>query len=727
MLSIRIPLVLVALTTAVSAQQFQFQLNQASGHWYGTSHFPITNWSSGRSAAIEVRGELVSITSAGEQAWIQGAFGTGVRYWTGLNDIASPTNFVWTTGEPVSYQNWQPGQPSNAAGEDVVELDPGAGWVWKDMVGTASDHKPIVETDGLPRFGWKKLATSVTGDQPGALFLGDLNADPRADAAVPAQNAASVSLWTGQADGTFAFAGSFATGARPVAVQGTDVDLDGDTDLIVACHDASQIRIHLNQGGASFSGGATLSLGAKPQGLVVVDLNGDNRADIAVTTVLDGNDRLRLLFGDGAGGFSAPVSYGTGSHPHHVTAADLDGDTDVDLVVSNRNSADLGIYRNLGDGNFVTGALYARGATPGRVAIGDVTGDGHVDVLVPLETTNLLQVLDGTPSGNFVPGVLYDTDSSPRWASLVDHNRDGYLDAVVACASADSITLYTNTAGNFFGAIDPLTGGDGPRMVEAADVDGDGWSDLVVSAFDQDHLGVLVKLSRDCNANGRDDDRDIALGGSVDCNTNGDPDECDLALGATFDCDANGAVDSCEIAQDPQLDLDNDEVLDECESAGFPYCFGDSTGSACPCDPGQAGNSGSGCRNSVGESGRLIAVGNPSVAHDSVSLRATGLLPFATGLFFQGTVPQNAGLGTMFGDGLLCANGVLVRMEIRDASGGAMAFGRDVPTDPAISVDGNVPTVGATRYYQVWYRDAANFCTTLTYNLTNGVRVVWSP
>jgi hypothetical protein len=216
-------------------------------------------------------------------------------------------------------------------------------------------------------------------------------------------------------------------------------------------------------------------------------------------------------------------------------------------------------------------------------------------------------------------------------------------------------------------------------------------------------------------------------GGSVDCNGNGDPDECDLALGAQFDCDANGLIDSCEIHQDPTLDLDLDTILDECEVAGIPYCFGDGTGLACPCDPGQSGNPGSGCMNSVGRSGRLVAVGNPSVAHDSVSLRASGLLNFANGLFFQGTVQPMGGLGTQFGDGLLCASGTVIRMQIRSASGGEMAFGRDVPGDPELSVAGNVPTGGATRFYQLWYRDAANFCTPNPYNLTNGVRVVWSP
>jgi len=32
----------------------------------------------------------------------------------------------------------------------------------------------------------------------------------------------------------------------------------------------------------------------------------------------------------------------------------------------------------------------------------------------------------------------------------------------------------------------------------------------------------------------------------------------------------------------------------------------------------------------------------------------------------------------------------------------------------------------AERTYQVWYRNSASFCTSASFNLTNGVRVAWT-
>jgi len=34
-------------------------------------------------------------------------------------------------------------------------------------------------------------------------------------------------------------------------------------------------------------------------------------------------------------------------------------------------------------------------------------------------------------------------------------------------------------------------------------------------------------------------------------------------------------------------------------------------------------------------------------------------------------------------------------------------------------------TLGSLRHYQVWYLNAAAFCTASTFNLTNGVSVTW--
>jgi hypothetical protein len=156
--------------------------------------------------------------------------------------------------------------------------------------------------------------------------------------------------------------------------------------------------------------------------------------------------------------------------------------------------------------------------------------------------------------------------------------------------------------------------------------------------------------------------------------------------------------------------------------AGSPYCFGDGTGTACPC--GNSGATGNGCASSVNASGaNLIGQGTASLANDSVALVSTGT-PNASVLFFQGTQSVNGGAGAVFGDGLRCAAGTVVRLKTITAVNGESRI--PGPLDPELSLMGGIGAPG-TYYYQAWYRNAAAFCTIATFNLTNGYKLDWTP
>ncbi len=154
------------------------------------------------------------------------------------------------------------------------------------------------------------------------------------------------------------------------------------------------------------------------------------------------------------------------------------------------------------------------------------------------------------------------------------------------------------------------------------------------------------------------------------------------------------------------------------------YCSGDGTGSPCPC--GNNGVAGNGCASSVNAAGaHLGSTGNADLSVDTLLITATGLPASAPVLFFQGTTQTNAGAGSVFGDGLRCASGTVIRLATKTASGGVASY--PVGADLDVSVRGAVPAAGAVRYYQGWYRNSAAFCTISTFNLTNGLRVQWIP
>jgi hypothetical protein len=255
-----------------------------------------------------------------------------------------------------------------------------------------------------------------------------------------------------------------------------------------------------------------------------------------------------------------------------------------------------------------------------------------------------------------------------------------------------------------------------------------GW--VFVSVWTGWEHAVAQTYTPDCNNNGVDDSIDVQVGTSQDCNGNALPDECDLSFGYENDCNGNGIPDACDIASNPSLDLDHNGALDACQNPGTPYCFGDGSGHACPCDPGQIGSPGHGCANATGEGAILSATGSVSVTGDSLQLHIANMPNPSSVLFIQGNVQQGSGQGSFNGDGLLCVNGTpgnLIRLGVHGGQPGRSDYGYGVGNDPLISVRGAIPAIGGTRYYQAWYRDNAAFCTTAHYNFSNGVGVTWQP
>lgn len=159
------------------------------------------------------------------------------------------------------------------------------------------------------------------------------------------------------------------------------------------------------------------------------------------------------------------------------------------------------------------------------------------------------------------------------------------------------------------------------------------------------------------------------------------------------------------------------------ELVAVPFCFGDGTGTACPCGNNSAVGSNLGCLNSTGQGGGLRATGVPSLANDSLVLLGTQMTGTSV-LYFQGTTRDNGGNGSLFGDGKRCAAGTIVRLGVEANAGGASQY--PFGADPSISVRGSVGAAG-TRTYQAWYRNVATFCTPSGFNLTNGVAVQWWP
>jgi subtilisin-like proprotein convertase family protein len=134
-------------------------VNPANGHRYLLLN--SNNWSGSEMWAQSLGAHLVTINDAAENNWIVtnfAAYNSVVRdLWIGLNDITQEANFVWTSGEPFIYSNWQtsPLQPDNNApgpGEDWVHIYNGGAppWVNGFFTGGWNDYRNDLTGQNLP-------------------------------------------------------------------------------------------------------------------------------------------------------------------------------------------------------------------------------------------------------------------------------------------------------------------------------------------------------------------------------------------------------------------------------------------------------------------------------------------------------------------------------------------------------------------------------------------------
>ncbi len=143
---------------------------------FGNHKYALTDVSGrvadARAEAILLGGDLVSINSAGEEAFLEATFSglTDTQFWMGLyaqNDVWG--NWAWYNGDPTGYFKWGNfgvQEPNNSAGGEnnvilVLSLGVNGDYGWGDVNDNPGrSHRGIVEL--VPDTGGSFLLTSFS-------------------------------------------------------------------------------------------------------------------------------------------------------------------------------------------------------------------------------------------------------------------------------------------------------------------------------------------------------------------------------------------------------------------------------------------------------------------------------------------------------------------------------------------------------------------------------------
>ncbi len=143
-------------------QRISYIRSPLNGHLYGVT--ATMNWSQAEAIAVQEGGHLATIRSAAENAWIQQTLSRN-NLWIGLHLVNG--QWVWTSGEPAIYFNWNPGEPS-AGPETLGHLITAWGGRWNNSVDGPSEA--LIELDGGTSAPLTATSLSTTATPPATSF-----------------------------------------------------------------------------------------------------------------------------------------------------------------------------------------------------------------------------------------------------------------------------------------------------------------------------------------------------------------------------------------------------------------------------------------------------------------------------------------------------------------------------------------------------------------------------
>lgn len=128
----------------------------------GPKEYAVTDdwytWHAAEAFAQSQGGHLVAINDADENDWIVSTFGGNELFWIGLTDQEQEGTFLWTNGDPFTYDNWNGGEPNDATEEEWVHINWGGPGGWNDFESGADYPNPAqgnisFQNDSFPTRG----------------------------------------------------------------------------------------------------------------------------------------------------------------------------------------------------------------------------------------------------------------------------------------------------------------------------------------------------------------------------------------------------------------------------------------------------------------------------------------------------------------------------------------------------------------------------------------------
>jgi hypothetical protein len=318
--------------------------------------------------------------------------------------------------------------------------------------------------------------------------IGDITGDGSVDLVVPDPLDQKILVFKGDKTGKFTLLSQISQGGL-TEIFLADLNHDKKLDIVAFCPFGASVIVYLGHGDGTFAHGVNYSIQSAGQNMILVDLDKDGNLDILATGYTGSGGQLQgydiaFLKGKGDGTFEPArslVSIESGSLL--VDAADYSGDGINDLITLNPTG--IGVLLGKGGLNYRPAVSYLAGnSVPGLFAAAQLNKNGHRDIVLGVEGGIVL--LTGNGDGAFAATEYYDLGQPAGAAAIGSFTSGGYPDVAVTVPGTYPRLLTGNGNGTLDLAPDQNTSyGAGPSgaMAAAADFTGSGVDDLAALSY----------------------------------------------------------------------------------------------------------------------------------------------------------------------------------------------------------------------------------------------------
>jgi hypothetical protein len=205
--------------------------------------------------------------------------------------------------------------------------------------------------------------------------VGDFNGDGKPDLALII-NSQSLGVMLGDGNGNFAAPVKlFTLGTEPDSIAVGDFNKDGKLDVVVsnygdAAAGPASISVFPGNGDGTFAAPTNLALPgtADPWEVAIADLNGDGNLDIVSSN--NNESYISIYLGNGDGTFKPPSNNFSAFAPLDLVIADVNGDGIPDIAFLSQGEYDLGVLAGKGDGTFAPAVFFGGGSFPEGIGVG---------------------------------------------------------------------------------------------------------------------------------------------------------------------------------------------------------------------------------------------------------------------------------------------------------------------------------------------------------------------